>query len=205
MQISIIDYGLGNLHSVLGAVRKSGYNAKITNNISKILKSDKIILPGVGAFHDGMKNLKNLNLIDTLEEFVKIKKKPILGICLGFQLLAKDSFEFGHHKGLGWIDASISKLPNKGKKIRIPHIGWNDLLKSRDVEIFNGIPDNALFYYVHSYYMNCQNEKIIAGKCKYGIEFVSAIQDKNIIGTQFHPEKSQYYGLKIIKNFIEKY
>ena len=151
-----------------------------------------------------MKNLKNLDLIEPLEEFVNIKKKPILGICLGFQLLAKESFEFGHHKGLGWIDASVKKFILDEFKLRIPHVGWNDLLKNRDCILWEGIPNDAIFYYVHSYFVHCKNEKIIAGKCKYGIEFVSAIQQENIFGTQFHPEKSQFYGLEIIKNFIEK-
>ena len=204
MKISIIDYGLGNLHSVLGAVRKVGYEAIITNNTSKILASDKLILPGVGAFADGMKNLKDLNLIDPLDQFVNIKKKPILGICLGFQLLAEESFEFGHHRGLGWINASVEKLSSENKEIRIPHVGWNDLLKHKDIILWDGIPNDALFYYVHSYYMNCKDEKIITGKCKYGTEFTSAIQKQNIFAVQFHPEKSQFYGLKIIKNFIEK-
>lgn len=204
MQISIIDYGLGNLHSVLGAIHKLEYDAKVTNDISTILSSDKIILPGVGAFEDGMKNLINLNLIDVLEDFVNIKKRPILGICLGFQLLAKESYEFGQHKGLGWIDASIKKLYSKNIKIRVPHVGWNNLFKCKESKLFDGIPNSSLFYYVHSYFMNCENEKIIIGKCKYGLEFVSAIQQQNIFGTQFHPEKSQLYGLQILKNFLEK-
>ena len=204
MKIAIIDYGLGNLHSVLGAVRKIGYDAIITNEASKILNCDKIILPGVGSFAEGIRNIKNLKLIDPLNEFVNIKKKPILGICLGFQLLALESFEFGHHKGLGWIDASVEKLNVEDKKLRIPHVGWNDLFKYNSTILWDEIPSEALFYYVHSYHMKCKNEEIIVGKCFYGTEFVSAIQQKNIFATQFHPEKSQFYGLKIIKNFIEK-
>ena len=204
MKIAIIDYGLGNLHSVLGAVRKVGYDAVITNKKIEIQNADRLILPGVGAYADGMRNLKKLNLIESLEELVNLKKKPILGICLGFQLMAKESFEFGHHKGLGWIDASVEKFKFEDKKVRVPHVGWNDLLKHRDTILWDGIPTDTIFYYVHSYYVNCKNENVITGKCRYGIEFVSAIQKQNIFATQFHPEKSQFYGLKIIKNFIEK-
>ena len=204
MKIGIIDYGLGNLHSVLGAVRKVGYDAVITNDTLEIENFDKLILPGVGAYADGIRNIKDLNLIQPLEEFVKIKKKPILGICLGFQLLANESFEFGHHKGLGWIDASVEKFSLEDKKIRVPHVGWNDLLICRDNVLWDGIPNDAIFYYVHSYYVNCKNDKIITGKCRYGVEFVSAIQQENIFATQFHPEKSQFNGLRILKNFIEK-
>ncbi len=204
MKIAIIDYGLGNLHSVLGAVRKVGYDAVVTNDALEIQASDKLILPGVGAYADGIRNIKNLNLIEPLEEFVNIKKKPILGICLGFQLLAKESFEFGRHKGLGWIDASVEKFSLEDKKHRVPHVGWNDLFKYKNVLLWDGIPNDAIFYYVHSYYVNCKNEKIIIGKCSHGINFVSAIQQENIFATQFHPEKSQFYGLQIIKNFIEK-
>jgi len=204
MRISIIDYGLGNLHSVLGAVRKTGYDAIVTNNISELYKSDKLILPGVGAFEDGIKNLKQLNLMDPLHELVNIKKKPILGICLGFQLLAKESFEFGCHRGLGWVDATVKKLSFNDEKIRIPHVGWNNLIQKKESKLWSKVPKDALFYYVHSYFMDCQNKEIIIGKCNYGNEFVSAIEQQNIIGTQFHPEKSQFFGLKIIKNFIEK-
>jgi len=204
VKIAIIDYGLGNLHSVLGAVRKVGYDAIITNNGSDILNSDRVILPGVGSFAEGMNNIKNLKLIDPLNKFVNVIKKPILGICLGFQLLANESFEFGHHRGLGWVDASVEKLNLEDKIIRIPHIGWNDHLKCNNSILWDGIPDEALFYYVHSYHMKCKNEKIIIGKCTYGTKFVSAIQQKNIYATQFHPEKSQFYGLEILKNFIEK-
>ena len=204
MKISIIDYGLGNLYSVLGAVCKIGYEAKITNDASEIKTSDKLILPGVGAYADGMRNIKNLNLLEPLDEFVNIKKKPILGICLGFQLFAQESFEFGHHKGLGWIDASVERFSLEDKKIRIPHVGWNNFIKYRNNVLWDGIPSDTVFYYVHSYHVNCKNEKIITAKCSHGIKFVSAIQQQNIFGTQFHPEKSQFYGLEVIKNFIEK-
>ncbi len=204
MRIAIINYGLGNLFSVLGAVRKVGYDAIITNDLYEIASADKLILPGVGAFGDGINNMKNLGLIKPLDILVNKKKKPILAICLGFQLLSKESYEFGFHKGLGWVDASVKKLETKNKKMRIPHVGWNDLLQNKDSILWEGIADNALVYYVHSYHMQCTNENIIIGRCKYGDELVAAIEYENIYGTQFHPEKSQFFGLKILKNFIEK-
>ena len=204
MRIAIIDYGLGNLFSVLGAVRKVGYDAIITNDLYEIDSADKLILPGVGAFGDGINNMKNLGLIKPLDILVNKKKKPILAICLGFQLLSKESYEFGFHKGLGWVDASVKKLETKNKKMRIPHVGWNELLQNKDSILWEGISENALVYYVHSYHMQCTNENIIIGRCKYGDELVAAIEYENIYGTQFHPEKSQFFGLKILKNFIEK-
>jgi len=204
MKIAIIDYGLGNIRSVYGAIDKIGASVTITDNISKLKKSDKLILPGVGAFADGMENLKQKGLIEPLFEMVVEQKKPIFAICLGFQLLAKESSEFGDHKGLGLIDAKVRKIKIKDKKFRIPHVGWNDMIKVRDSFLWAEIPKDTLFYYVHSYHVICNDEKIIIGKCKYGIEFVSAIQYENIVATQFHPEKSQYFGLQLLKNFIEK-
>jgi len=202
--IIIIDYGLGNLFSVIGAVEKLGFKAKISSKVSDMEKADKLILPGVGAFSDGMKNLKNLGLVDPLTRLVVQNKKPILGICLGCQLMAKESFEFGHHQGLGWIDGSVLKLEPKDKELRIPHVGWDDLLQSKKSILFEGIPSDALFYYTHSFYIKCNNSNDIIGECDYGGKFTSAFKHDNIYGTQFHPEKSQLHGLNLLKNFLEK-
>jgi len=161
-------------------------------------------LPGVGAFADGMKNLEKLNLIDPLTELIVKKKKPILGICLGLQLMSKESFEFGHHKGLGWIDSSVIKLETKNKELRVPHVGWDELIQIKENVLYDGIPKDALFYYVHSFHLNCNDNKIVIGKCNYGIEVTAAIQQNNIYGTQFHPEKSQIHGLNLLKNYLEK-
>ena len=204
MKIAIVNYGLGNLRSVFGAVEKLGHEAFITNDVSKLKEADRLILPGVGAFADGMKNLDNLGLIEPLTKMVLNEQKPILAICLGFQLLSNKSYEFGTHKGLGWIDAEVKKIDTKKLELRVPHVGWNDLLKVRDCILWDSIPEKALFYYVHSFHVKCASDDIVVGKCNYGIEFTAAIQQANIYGTQFHPEKSQYYGLEVLSNFIEK-
>ena len=175
MKITIIDYGLGNLRSVLGAIEKLGHEAIITNDISKIEMSDKLILPGVGAFGDGISNIKKLNLIEPLNDIV-LRKKPILAICLGFQLLSNISNEFGTFEGLGWVDASVSKLDIKDKNLRVPHIGWNNLFAKKKSPLLDGVPKDALFYYVHSYHMICEKKDIVIGECLYGYDFVAAIQ-----------------------------
>ncbi len=198
--IAIINYGLGNLRSVAGAIEKIGYEAVITNEPEVLKKAEKLIFPGVGAFGDGMKNLKALNLDLILTDLVKKSKKPILGICLGFQLMTEESYEFGYNKGLGWVDATVKPIETHNG-LRVPHVGWNDLFHNGN-PLFDGIPDDALFYYVHSYHVDCKDENIVIGECDYGIRFPAAIAMANIYGTQFHPEKSQFWGLRILENFL---
>jgi imidazole glycerol-phosphate synthase subunit HisH len=202
--IVIIDYGLGNLKSVAGAVEKLGSVPVISNKLEDIQRAQKLILPGVGAFGDGMRNLSELKLIEPLTRKVKEEKVPILGICLGVQLFAKESFEFGHHQGLGWIDASVVKLEPSDKSLRVPHVGWNELLRKGKSVLFEGIPEDGLFYYVHSFHLKCKSENVVIGECEYGEKFTAAVQSENIYGTQFHPEKSQLHGLNVLKNFLEK-
>jgi len=201
--ILIIDYGLGNLHSVAGAVKKLGHEPVISNDERELRRADKLILPGVGAFGDGMKNIKNLGLDKILRELVLDEKKPILGICLGSQLMANESFEFGHHEGLGWIDASVKKLEVE-KGLRVPHVGWNHLCWRQDNLLFDDIPPTALFYFVHSFHVQCRDEQAVIAKCNYGNDFAAAINKDNIFATQFHPEKSQQFGLKLLENFLTK-
>lgn len=200
--IAVIDYGLGNLRSVAGAVRKLGFEPVVSGAAENIEKAEKLILPGVGAFGDAMKNLRASGLADLLHRLVLDEKRPILGICLGSQLMAKESDEFGRHAGLGWIDASVVRIDPGEEKLRVPHVGWNDLFQIKQDPLFRGIPHEALFYYVHSYCIRCDDPKIAIGECEYGTRFTAAFHKDNIYGTQFHPEKSQQCGLNLLKNFL---
>ncbi len=201
--IGIIDYGLGNLRSVQGAVAKLGFAAEVTSDPKRLAAADKLILPGVGAFGDGMRNLNTRGLVEPLGELVVAAGKPILGICLGFQLIAAESEEFGQHKGLGWIPGRVVRIEPGDTRLRVPHVGWNDFTPTRDCILFNGVPADALFYYVHSYHL-VANDNDIVGTCDYGGPVAAAVQRGNVFGTQFHPEKSQRHGLAVLKNFLER-
>ena len=196
--IVIIDYGMGNLRSVQKAFEKVGCDAIITRDIERIKHSSKIILPGVGAFKDAMHNLHQFGLIDVLNDEVIVQKKPFLGICLGMQLIARKSYEFGETQGLGWIDAQVVKFSDNG--LKIPHVGWNNVAFAHPSPLFDSIHDNSDFYFVHSYFFD-SDAAYATGVCHYGCDFITAIQKENIFAAQFHPEKSQTHGLKIIENF----
>lgn len=198
-EIVIIDYGMGNLRSVQKAFEHIGIEALISRNHEDIRNASKIVLPGVGAFKDAMENLHTLNLIELLNEEVIQKKKLFLGICLGMQLVATKSYEFGETKGLGWIDAEVIRFPDT--ELKIPHVGWNSVAYENYSPLYEGVAENSDFYFVHSYYFNT-DRKYATGICDYGISFIASIQKENIFATQFHPEKSQTYGLKIIENFV---
>lgn len=203
--IGIVDYGLGNLTSVAGAVSKLGFEPKVTSDADILATAEKLILPGVGAFPDGMANLAERGLIDVLNDLVIKRRKPILGICLGFQLLGLSSEEFGHTKGLGWIDAAVRRLAPEDKTLRIPHVGWNDLTQTDPgCILFDGVPDQSLFYFVHSYRLETPPDGSQVGTCDYGGAFTAAVQKGSVFGTQFHPEKSQQAGLTLLGNFLEK-
>lgn len=203
-KIVIINYNMGNLRSVQKAFEKVGYEATITNDIDIIKSANKIVLPGVGAFKDGMKNLKNLNLISVLNDEILNNKKPFLGICLGMHLLATKSYENVETDGLGWIKAEVVKFDfrNTINKLKVPHVGWNNVSLKNKSLLYNGISNNSDFYFVHSYHLKT-NENIITSTTDYGFDFISSIHKKNIYACQFHPEKSQTFGLKIIENFIK--
>ena len=201
--IVIIDYKMGNLRSVSKALEKAGGNVKITNNVKDIQRADAIVLPGVGAFGRGMKNLKEAGLISPLIDAIK-QGKPFLGICLGMQLLFTYSEEHGKHRGLNILEGCVKCFH---QNLKIPHMGWNQIILNqrrgdKKKEIFYGIPDKTYFYFVHSYYVIPENKEMIIATTNYGVQFASAVQKENIFGVQFHPEKSQTAGLKLLRNFV---
>jgi glutamine amidotransferase len=202
--IAIIDYGLGNLGSVANMISRIGYKSIITSDINEIGTADKIILPGVGHFDRAMINIRNLGLEETIRYKVLNTKTPILGICLGMQILCLTSEE-GEEKGLGLINANVLRFRfEESNKLKIPHMGWNLISKTKDHPIFSNLSEDARFYFVHSYQVVCNNADNVIAITNYGFDFVSSFADKNIIGVQFHPEKSHKYGLNLLKNFIEK-
>jgi len=192
---------MGNLGSIKNMLKKIGVESVITNDHSLIENASKIILPGVGAFDRAMKNLKELNIIEILNKQALINKVPILGICLGMQLLAKDSEE-GNLHGLGWIDASVKKF-NLDKNLKVPHMGWNIALQQKKHVLFENMYTVPRFYFVHSYYFKCNNPEDILANTDYGGEFTSAVSKNNIMGVQFHPEKSHKFGMKLLENFAK--
>lgn len=200
--IVIIDYGVGNLRSVQHKVTKLEIDSFICSDPEEISKADKIILPGVGSFAIGIDNLQKKGFVEVLNKKVLEEKIPILGICLGMQLLTKKSEE-GNVNGLGWIDAETKKFSFKEKNLRIPHVGWNSIDIKKDNILFKDIPQDTYFYFTHSYHVCCKDKKDILTTTNYGYDFVSSIQKDNIYGVQFHPEKSHKIGMKIIKNFAE--
>ena len=197
--ITIINYGMGNLRSVQKGFEKVGFPAIVTNKPEGILKASKIVLPGVGAFKQAMESLSNLNLIDPLISMIK-KGTPYLGICLGLQLLFTESKEFGDYNGLNLIKGKVKKFPSK---VKIPHMGWNSINITKKSPLYKSINNKTYFYFVHSYYADPVDRDNILSSTEYGIKFTSAIAVDNIFATQFHPEKSQLEGLKILKNFAE--
>ncbi len=202
MKLGILDYGMGNLHSLRKKIQINGHNSTIIEKPKSILSCDKIILPGVGHFGKAISNIHDLNFFDSLNEFVLVKKKPILGICLGMQLMTKKSEE-GNVDGLGWFDAEVVRFNNKDPyKYKVPHIGWNKINISKLSNIMTNISANDEFYFVHSYHA-ISNSKDVLTTTNYESNFVSAIERENIFGVQYHPEKSHEAGQTLITNFIE--
>lgn len=202
--IVVADYGMGNLRSIEKALSRIGKKFVISRKREDFASATHIILPGVGNFREGMSNLKKMGLDKILEKEVILNKKPILGICLGMQLLFKTGQESGMNNGLGFIEGDVIKFSfNGSKKLKIPHIGWNDVYGNLEkMDIFWGIPEHTDFYFVHSYHAKI-NEPVIFAETEYGNSFVSAVMKENIFGVQFHPEKSQKYGLELLKNFSD--
>lgn len=197
--ITIIDYGLGNLVSVKNMLKKLGVASQITDKPDEINEAKKLILPGVGAFDNGMKLIKEKGLLDLLNKKVLTDKTPILGICLGMQLLTKSSEE-GIETGLGWIDAKTIKFEFKDNVLKIPHMGWNYIDIKKENPLINKAGKQR-FYFVHSYYVKCNNDQDIIATSNYGVDFTCAINHNNIYGAQFHPEKSLKFGMSVLNNF----
>jgi len=215
--ITIIDYGAGNIKSIQNMLKKIGVASIISNKAEEISVAEKLILPGVGHFDHGMKNLRSSGLIEVINQKAKEEKCPILGICLGAQLMG-DQSEEGVEKGLAWIPMDIVKFDKSrlGEKLKVPHMGWNKISRRRKSDnkirerehiekttLFDGLGEDARFYFVHTYHMMPQNESAILAITTYGYEFVSAVQHENIYGVQFHPEKSHSFGMQLLKNFSE--
>lgn len=199
----VVDYGLGNMRSICGALEHIGIDYLCTSDRSVISDASGLILPGVGSFPDGMENLKKLGLVETLDNLVLSQGVPVLGICLGFQLMARVGHEFKEKAGLGWIDARVIKLGVASDKVRIPHVGWNECTYTKHSPLFSNIPEGALFYFTHSYHMECFDSDNVSVNSFHGQQFTAAVQKSNIFGTQFHPEKSQLHGLSLLRNFYK--
>jgi len=202
--IAIVDYGMGNLGSIANMLKKVGVESTITSDPLVIEAAEKLILPGVGAFDFGMKNIAQRQLVDSLNVQVTQRKKPILGLCLGMQLFTRGSEE-GRLRGLGWLDAETVrfKFGAADPHLKIPHMGWNTLHIKRSHPLLTDLVTEARFYFVHSYYVVCSNnDNVLATTC-YGYDFPSMVAQDNILGAQFHPEKSHKFGMKLLKNFAE--
>lgn len=201
--IVIINYGMGNLRSVHNKVREAGIEAILSSRIEDIEAAEKLILPGVGSFGAGMNRLHSYKLIPVLLDKVKVRKTPILGICLGMQLFATWSEE-SNVRGLEWIDADVRRFHFlDGASYRVPHVGWNTLIAKKSSPILNQIRSDQRFYFTHSYHLCCRFDNDVIATTRYGYEFASIVQHENIFGTQFHPEKSHRRGIQIIRNFAQ--
>jgi glutamine amidotransferase len=201
--IVVVDYGMGNVRSLSNALQWLGADCKVSAEASTIRAAERVILPGVGAFGDAMAAIRERRLDRTLQECVRSRGTPMLGICLGMQLLAKSSNEHGAHEGLGWFDATVERfeLP---PTLKIPHIGWNSIHYADSEPLFSNVPaDDRNFYFVHSFRVRCRDAADVLATCRYGEEFAAAIRRGNVVATQFHPEKSQDNGLSVLRNFLE--
>ena len=202
-KVGILDYGLGNVRSVCSAIEYLGYGYQIIKGTEELDPQDAFVLPGVGAFREGMRNLRKRNLSDKLSEQVMGKCEPILGICLGMQLFADSSEEKGHTPGLGWINGTIQSLSSITEE-PLPHVGWNSVNIEKRSPLYTKNEVDAFYYFDHSYYFQCNESQYVSGYSKYGNSFPVSIQKENIFGVQFHPEKSQNNGLRMLRSFFEE-
>lgn len=200
LKVVIVDYGVGNTHSVANAIRSLDYRVEISDSEEKIVAADALILPGVGAFDKAIDNLRERHLEELLSKEVVENGKPILGICVGMQMMATFSEENGHHKGLDWIPGKVVRLHSR-ENLPVPHVGWNDI-KFKSSPMFARLENEPHFYFDHSYHFLPSNSDHVAAICSYGDEVTAAVQRNNICGIQFHPEKSQVAGLKLFRSFL---
>ncbi len=206
MNITIVDYNSGNISSVVNSFKEvvqNKVNIEVTSDIKKIESSDKVVLPGQGSFKSCVDSLKNINgLVESLDKFSLENKKPLLGICVGLQMFADVGYEETETKGLGWIPGKVSKIYNQNGKYKLPHIGWNQINIVKESKIFKNIENNSHMYFVHSYEFIPNDKSVISATTNYSSNIVCSVEKENLFGTQFHPEKSDKAGLKIIENFI---
>ena len=206
MNVTIVDYNSGNISSVINSfqeVAKDKVNIEVTSDLNKIKSSDKIVLPGQGSFKSCVDALNSIDgLVDTLNDFVTTKKKPLFGICVGLQMFADIGYEEKETKGLGWISGKVLKIDNQNGKYKLPHIGWNEINIVKESKIFKDIENNSHMYFVHSYEFIPKDKNVILATTNYSSKIVCSIEKENIFGTQFHPEKSDKMGLRIVENFI---
>ncbi|MDB3903237.1 imidazole glycerol phosphate synthase subunit HisH [Candidatus Pelagibacter sp.] len=206
MNVTIVDYNSGNISSVINSfkeVAKDKVNIEVTSNLKKIKSSDKVVLPGQGSFKSCVDALNSINgLVETLTEFAITNKKPLLGICVGLQMFADLGYEETETKGLGWISGKVLKIDNKNNKFKLPHIGWNEISIIKESRIFKDIKNKSHMYFVHSYELVPDDKSVISATTDYSSNIVCSVEKENIFGTQFHPEKSDKLGLKIIENFL---
>ena len=206
MNVTIVDYNSGNISSVINSFKEVAgdrVKIKVTSDLKNIKSSDKVVLPGQGSFKSCVDALNNINgLVETLNDFAISKKKPLLGICVGLQMFADVGYEEIETKGLGWISGKVSKIDNHNGKYKLPHIGWNQINILKESKIFKDIKNNSHMYFVHSYEFVPEDKKVVSAITEYSSNIVCSVEKENIFGTQFHPEKSDKIGLKIINNFI---
>lgn len=200
--VGIIDYGMGNLLSVYNAFSLLGADVTICHQPEELDAVERIVLPGVGSFGDCMVNLARRGFVEALQESVVRQSKPIFGICLGMQVMARRGYEGGVHDGLGWFDAEVARIEPSDASLRVPHVGWNDIQFLQESPLFAGLPANPDFYFVHSYAMKCDGSEIVDATCDYGGTVTAAVRKNNIFATQFHPEKSQEYGQRLLQEFL---
>ena len=200
MNVLVVDYGMGNLHSVVKALERAGGEVHLSSNPVEVSRADKLVLPGVGAFADAKAELERRGLIPPVVEHIRAGRK-FLGICLGLQLLFQKSYEDGEHEGLGVVAGEVVRFQTR--TLKVPHIGWNTLETTPGVRLFDGVPDGSAVYFVHSYYVVPKDSSVVAARTEYGERFASAIATDNIWATQFHPEKSQRVGLRMLENFVK--